>query len=83
MWRIESPLIQELVQELVAEAEAKGRCQARREDILDLLEIRFGTVPPEISNWLSDISDEPGLRDLYREAALCPDLQAFLNKLSS
>lgn len=68
---IESPLIQELL------------AQTRHEDILQNLDARFGSVPPELATEIRAIFDDQRLRDLHRFAALCPDLAAFRARLSS
>lgn len=70
---IESPLLREI--------EARGRMQARVDDIMDLLNARFGRVPTEIRTRLSQIQDEPTLRTLVLSASGCPDLAAFRSHL--
>jgi hypothetical protein len=62
---IESPLIQEIV------------ARTRQKDISQVLEERFGTVPPDIALQLRTILDEQKLNDLNRIAARCPNLEVF------
>lgn len=68
---IESPLIQELL------------AQKTHQDIVDVLESRFGAVPPELTLALRTTMDETRLRELNRFAAVCPDLVAFQAQLAS
>ena len=53
------------------------------ETILDLLKVRFGTVPRNVTKPLREILDEKKLRQLNVLAAKCPDLQAFRDALLS
>jgi len=72
---IESPLIQEIV--------ARSRQEATQENVLKVLEARFGAVLPDTAVHLRAIADEQKLRDLLIRAALCPDLEAFQNLLQA
>jgi hypothetical protein len=71
---IESPLLQELI--------AEQRAEARHEDILAVLEARFGPFPAAIGSSLAAITDETRLRDLVRQTGLSPDLDAFRRALA-
>ena len=62
---IESPLIQELM------------AQQGHEYTLQVLEARFGAVPPEIALQVRNIKDEHKLRELLRLAAQCRDFESF------
>jgi predicted transposase YdaD len=66
---IESPLIQEIVEE----SERAGRTKT----IVEVLEARFGTVPPAITAGLEQVKEGEKLRRLTRQAAVCQSLQAF------
>ena len=65
---------------------AKGRQEGRQEGqrdgayqaVCDVLEARFGTVPPLVSQALSGISDAEALRKLTRRASTVPSLQEFV-----
>ena len=70
---IESPLIKELTDE----AEAKGRAEGRQEDILDILEGRFGAVPEDLAEAVRALDDEKRLREAITVAVQCQDLEAF------
>lgn len=62
---IESPLIQELM------------AKTRHDDIITVLEARFGVVPRDLVLALRDCIDDERLRKLNRQAAICEDLEAF------
>lgn len=66
----DSPLILELL------------AQASHEFILDILEVRMGTIPPEIPLVLQGVQDSSKLSELNRLAAVCPDLATFQTRLA-
>jgi hypothetical protein len=78
---IESPLIQELVTEQVREVVTGRVCARARRDILTCLEARFGDVPRDLAQAIEAVADDDRLTELVRQAAACPDLQAFHNEL--
>jgi len=55
----------------------EGRVQTLREDILDILEARFGEVSYALREQITVLSDESELKRLHRQAALTTDLLAF------
>ena len=65
---------------------AKGRKEGRQEGqrdgayqaVCDVLETRFGTVPPLVSQTLSGISNAEILRKLTKSASTVPSLQEFV-----
>jgi hypothetical protein len=68
---MESPLIKEI------------QAETRQEDILRLLENRFGTIPLEITSHLRKILSEKKLKALFDYACVCPHVEAFRDKLLS
>jgi hypothetical protein len=66
---LELPHMDQIAREIAAEA--------RQEDFLRVLRIRFGPVPAEIGAALETISDEAKLDELVDLAVGCPDLEAF------
>jgi hypothetical protein len=60
---------------------ARGRQSALRESVLELLEVRFGKIPPAARKKVESISDEVALKRLHREAALASSLKSFLAQL--
>jgi hypothetical protein len=73
---IESPLYQEVVQE----AERKGATKARLQDIMDILEDRFGSSAKELEVELKAV-DFDRLGDKVKFAAKCRNLAAFRKRL--
>ncbi|MBY0521836.1 MAG: hypothetical protein K2R98_00470 [Gemmataceae bacterium] len=68
---IESPLILELV------------AQNKQESILEFLDARFGSVPPDVETALKGVVDLEQLSRLNRFAALCNSLEIFRLQLTS
>lgn len=70
---IESPLLQQFEAEITAKTTAK----AKHEDIVEVLQARFGDLPSDLSGQVKLIQDLDRLQELLRLAARCPDLAAF------
>jgi hypothetical protein len=68
---IESPVLQ------------KWRAEVHQIDILDVLNERFKSVPPDLAQQLREIIDEKKLHRLVRLAVKCLDLDAFRKALAS
>jgi predicted transposase YdaD len=66
---LEIPFLDEIVKEKTRET--------AREDIVTVLETRFGEVPQELVEGVESVVDEKRLKGLVRSAAACPDLAAF------
>jgi hypothetical protein len=75
---IQSPLYQEIVEE----AERDGETRARRQDILDILEDRFGPDAKDLEVELKATGFDR-LRDLLKFAVRCDSLEAFRERLLS
>ena len=71
---IESPLLDEL--------KAEWTIEARRRDILEILEGRFGAVAQALEAELKSVADNR-LGDLLLLAATCRTLASFRKKLSN
>ncbi len=63
------------------EGRQEGEIQSRQQSLLELLEARFGTLPEELSEMLSSLSDLNRLKALQRTAATCPELEVFISSL--
>ena len=61
----------------------QGRIQNLHDNILDLIDIRFGEVRIEIVERITAVSDIDILRQLHREAATAVSLTAFTEKLTA
>ena len=70
---IESPLIQELVDEAVLSQKQK--------DILQILKVRFGDVPAEVSAKVEAKRALDELEPLFDASATAPSLDAFKERL--
>ena len=52
-------------------------CETARQDIVTVLEARFGDVPRDLSEEIESVADAKQLRGLVRLAASCADLETF------
>ena len=50
-------------------------------EVLEVLEVRFGTVPAGLAKTLASVSDLERLKALHRAALTCTDLEAFASGL--
>ncbi|NJM00386.1 MAG: hypothetical protein HC924_17070 [Synechococcaceae cyanobacterium SM2_3_2] len=62
--------------------EQRGIQQARLEDLLDTLEVLFGSVPSDLRDLLQT-RDSEQLRSLHREALRCQDVDTFRTLLDA
>jgi hypothetical protein len=63
------------------EGRQEGLDQARRLDVLDALEARFGSCPDPVDERVGSLSGEPALRRAHRLAVTARTLQDFLGSL--
>ncbi len=75
---IESPLIQELRTQWTRET----ACARAQQDILAVLETRFGEVPRDLAEKIESVVDEHQLTELVRRAAAAPNLEAFRSEIN-
>jgi hypothetical protein len=68
---IKSPLIDELL------------AKRTQEDIIRVLKVRFGKVPPEVIEPLQSVVKNRQLNQLIDYAITCPDLSDFRDRLLS
>ena len=64
----------------------RGEIKKSREDILEVLQIRFNSVPESLINLVNEINDQQILKDLLRQAVITVSLtefEAFLNSLNA
>ena len=59
----------------------QGMLQKAHEDILDVLEARFGEVPYELRERILEVTQEAELKRLHRESALAESMEALTAKL--
>jgi len=55
----------------------KGLLESVREDVLEILEERFGIVPNDMNQQIRAISQREYLKQLLKQAIRCPDLDRF------
>ncbi len=67
----------------VAEDRNERAAQLDREDLLAVLEMRFGAVPPDILRRLGELRESDLLQRLILVAANVPDWHTFLNELGA
>ena len=91
---LESPLIDELVmekygelltektREAAREATRETACETAHQDIVTVLEARFGDVPRDLAEEIELVVDGKQLKGLVRTAVACPDLDAFRNAIA-
>ncbi|MBN2506338.1 MAG: transposase [Verrucomicrobia bacterium] len=63
------------------EGRQQGRQEALRDNILDVLETRFGALPPTMRHQVETAQDEGQLKRLLRQAAVAQSLAAFESAL--
>lgn len=70
-----SPM-EEIIQE-------KAMQQARREDIVEVLQVRFGEVPPSVVEAVNGIKQIETLKQLFRQAIAIASVAEFQQLLNS
>ncbi len=72
-----------IAQEFIQEGIEEGQIQTLQENILDLLNIRFGLASAEVTQQVTAVTDSDTLRQLHREAAMAPSVAVFLQTLAN
>jgi hypothetical protein len=65
------------------EGAEQGQLKAVRDDVLEILEARFRSVPPRVKRTLKTIDDRKLLKRLLREAATATTLRSFQRRLAA
>jgi predicted transposase YdaD len=73
---------QEAAREVAQEAARVAAREAVRENLVTVLEARFGNVPRDLTDEIGSIGDAKQLKSLVRSAVACPDLDAFRDALA-
>jgi predicted transposase YdaD len=63
------------------EGELKGTLAARRQSVLEALDLRFGPIPDGLRDSIEAISDPEKLRALLRAAIVSDSLESFAASL--
>jgi hypothetical protein len=72
---------QEGLQQGISQGMAEGIIQQRREDVLEVLEVRFQEVPTEVIQKINQIEDPALLKTLHRQAIALGSVEQFLGYL--
>jgi 16S rRNA C967 or C1407 C5-methylase (RsmB/RsmF family) len=64
-------------------AQEKATLRNQRQNTLEILEVRFGEVPPEVVEAVNGIEDLPTLTQLFREAIAIGSVAQFQELLNS
>jgi predicted transposase/invertase (TIGR01784 family) len=72
---------QEGLQEGLQEGRQEGFVLSRQQDVLEVLEIRFGLIPEGLKEAVESIQEEDRLRALHRTAVQCADVESFAKHL--
>jgi hypothetical protein len=57
--------------------ELDAKLETLREDVITILEVRFGEVPPTLIERINAIEDIPVLKQLHRQAIAIPSIEEF------
>lgn len=74
---VERLALQEGISQGISQGIAEGILQQRREDVIEVLEVRFGEVSTEISQKINGIEDPALLKTLLREANAIESMEQF------
>lgn len=73
--------IQQGIQQGIEQGVERGLAQGVRDSILDLVEVRFGAVPPALATEMAAIDDVERLRGLLRYAATAQSIEVLAKQL--
>ena len=65
-----------------AEGKLEGKLEALRTTICEIIELRFGSVPPHLRELVNHLTDTEHLLNLQRQAVTCASLDDFTGQLS-
>ena len=57
--------------------ELDAKLETLRENVITILEVRFGKVAPELIEVINAIKDVPVLKQLHRQALAIPSIEEF------
>lgn len=77
-----SEMMQTVADQWIEQGFEQGRIQTLQEEILDLLNVRFGLTPSEMEEQVTTVTHIPTLRQLLRRAALADTLAGFTHTLN-
>ena len=68
-------------EEGIEEGMEKGLVEARREDILELLRLKFGDVSDEMKGKIITLEDVAKLNEVFKLAVIAKDMEEFERKV--
>jgi hypothetical protein len=71
------------VQQGMQQGMQQGTLSGMREAVIEVLETRFGTIPPALVSAIAAVDDQPNLKRLLKEAVLTPSPEAFQQLLKT
>lgn len=74
-------MLETMPKKLIAYGEEKGQKKGLKQSILDVLEIRFVSIPEDISSKIEVITDIEQLRALHKKSVIVKTLDEFLQLL--
>lgn len=77
------PYITSIERSALARGESRGESRKAREDVLEVLEVRFEAVPETIVEAVNQIEDRAVLKSLLRQAITIATLEEFQGLLPS
>ena len=72
---------QEGISQGISQGLSQGLSRGRQEDVIEVLEIRFGELPEGLKTAISEVEDIDHLKQLHREAIRCADVESFTRAL--
>ena len=72
--------VQQGVQQGIQQGMERAQEATTREDVIEVLETRFGPLPAQVSRQLEEIHDIARLKQLLKAAIQAPALEGFLNQ---
>lgn len=70
-----------LIEEGRQEGRQEGQILMQQQDVLEVLEIRYGTIPELIRNSIQKLADKVRLQELHRLAVQCKTMEEFSEDL--
>jgi predicted transposase YdaD len=78
----ESVIYQEILEEGRTEGRAEGQQAALREDVAEVLRVRFKRVPDDVERHLAEVADLTQLKQFLRLALRAKSLDSFMRHLA-
>jgi hypothetical protein len=77
LWRYQEESQMPLLSRIELDAKQEGILETRRDDVITILEVRFGEVAPTLIERINAIEEVPVLKQLHRQAIAIPSIDEF------